>query len=528
MVSLNNKYLKNIWPKYQKQILVLVGALVLAGVVYSARAAGPLVSFEAESGSRSGNVLIKSDSAASGGSYAEFSAGTPPPPTGGCTGTAINPGDSWQSKSNAGSEGTTFCIKAGVHRMQTVNAKSNQKFIGEAGAVMSGAKVLTGWTQSGSNWYVGGQTQGSSASGLPCRDGEPRCGHPEDLFVDNKRLTHVASLGDLGAGKWYFDYGADRIYIRDNPSGKTVETSVLPVALNGGPSGVHVKNLVIEKYATPNQNAAVGGTGGTQNWLIENNEIRYNHAVGVRGSTGAVVRGNDIHHNGMLGAAGGANHLYENNKSHHNALAGWGGFTGGYSGGSKWTHANGLIVRGNHHYDNNFTGLWADGNNINVTIENNLVENSQQHGIFYEIGHKAIIRNNISRNNGWGGGYWADRAGILMNTSQDVEIYGNTVENNYNGIAVIGRDRSASNTTYGPYVNRNNKIYNNTITMTNGYTGSLGTNTEWNTIKFYNNTYKLKGGSGYFRFNNIPQSSIYNWDQWRNLGQDTGSSYTTF
>ena len=75
-----------------------------------------------------------------------------PPPTGGSggegdssggsttpvTGTVISVGQSIQSAVNANPEGTTFVIKAGVHRRQSVKPKSRMTFIGEPGAVLDG------------------------------------------------------------------------------------------------------------------------------------------------------------------------------------------------------------------------------------------------------------------------------------------------------------------------------------------------------------------------------------------------------
>ena len=59
-------------------------------------------------------------------------------PTGG---TVINPGDSIQSAVDANPEGTTFTIKAGVHRRQTVRPKAGMSFIGEPGAILDGERA---------------------------------------------------------------------------------------------------------------------------------------------------------------------------------------------------------------------------------------------------------------------------------------------------------------------------------------------------------------------------------------------------
>ena len=53
-------------------------------------------------------------------------------------GTVISVGQSIQSAVNANPEGTTFIIKAGVHRRQSVKPKSGMKFVGEPGAVLDG------------------------------------------------------------------------------------------------------------------------------------------------------------------------------------------------------------------------------------------------------------------------------------------------------------------------------------------------------------------------------------------------------
>ena len=55
----------------------------------------------------------------------------------------IKPGASIQSAVNSNPEGTPFTLKAGIHRHQTVVPKNGNTFIGEPGAIMSGARHLT-------------------------------------------------------------------------------------------------------------------------------------------------------------------------------------------------------------------------------------------------------------------------------------------------------------------------------------------------------------------------------------------------
>lgn len=54
---------------------------------------------------------------------------------------AIDPGESIQAAVNAHAEGTTFVIKAGVHRQQLIKPKNGMSFLGEPGAVLDGENV---------------------------------------------------------------------------------------------------------------------------------------------------------------------------------------------------------------------------------------------------------------------------------------------------------------------------------------------------------------------------------------------------
>jgi hypothetical protein len=143
----------------------------------------------------------------------------------------VLPGQNIQNIVNSVPEGAVIAIAAGIHRLHKITPKANQTFVGEPGAILSGATVLTGWVQDGSRWYVGGQTQEGTVTPATmggfkvCQTASPRCGYPEDVFMDNTLKKHVATLGEVAAGTWFFDYASDRIYVGDNPGGRLVETS---------------------------------------------------------------------------------------------------------------------------------------------------------------------------------------------------------------------------------------------------------------------------------------------------------------
>ncbi|MDH3605574.1 MAG: right-handed parallel beta-helix repeat-containing protein [Acidimicrobiia bacterium] len=432
----------------------------------------------------------------------------------------IAPGTSIQSVVDQNGGSATFLIGAGVHREQSVKPKSGQTFIGESGAVMSGARLLEGWQRDGNLWFVGGQGQSGRLHG-DCVSGAPRCNYPEELFVNDARMKHVSSKGSVAAGSWFFDYGSDRIYIGQDPAGKRIETSVTESAFTGQVSNVTITGLVIEKYASPAQVGAIdtranpsGNTNGSD-WFIANNEVRNNHGVGIKSTNGSRVVGNYVHHNGQLGLGGdGPGMLIENNEISYNNASGYAyGWEGG---GTKWSKSTDLVVRNNYSHHNVGPGLWTDIDNMNTLYEGNRVTNNVGIGIFHEISYKAVIRNNYIEGNGAGHSAWLWGAGIVVAASPDVEIYGNEVINNADGIAGIQQNRSDAPASFGPQIVANLYVHDNKITMSEGHTGlvqDVGDNAVFTSRnnRFENNEYTLNGSDRRFEWNN-GERSLQEWN----------------
>lgn len=406
----------------------------------------------------------------------------------------INVGDNWQTVVNANPAGTTYLIAAGTHRLQTVSPKTGDKFMGQTGAIMSGARLLTSFTLSGSRWYASGQTQ-EGPRRTECESGAPRCGYPEDLFINGVPLFHVGTLSAVGPGEWYFDYAADRIYLYDNPAGKKVETSVVPTAFRNTADNVTIENLIIEMHANQAQIGAINGDSRA-GWTIKNSEIRLNHGTGLRMSNSSLVENNKINTNGQLGVAGWIannsqvinNEIAYNNFAHYDAA--WEG------GGTKWVHSDGLLVKGNYSHENRGPGLWTDIGNINITYDGNRVENNfGQAGIFHEISCGAVIKNNIVKGNGKGYGtnYLSYDSGILISTSKNVEVYNNYVEvDNAHGIGMMNQDRGPEvDPKCGALVTTNNKVHDNSVYyMNNGKSGgaaSFNPASMWSGGNLFNN-----------------------------------------
>jgi hypothetical protein len=348
---------------------------------------------------------------------------------------------------------TTFCLSPGIYRINaTLTVKTGQKLIGAGDpgtVVISGAKVANATLTSG-RWVITGQrTLGkSSFSGtsnqcraIDGRDPDGMCVFRDQVFLDDVSLWQVRSLNDLSRGEFFWNYSTNKIYLADDPTGRALEVSRVGGRAIMGGFGVMIQNLVVEKFGTT---VGLGALSANRNWTILDSELRLNHGAGVHVAAGNVLRGTSIHHNGQLGIHGGqpscsaaSGIVVEDNEIAFNNAAGYNWSREG--GASKWTNTAGLIVRNNLVHHNYGMGLWTDGANANVLVEGNVVEDNAGSGIDHELGQAAIIRDNQVRRNGFAHSIQGDAfgAGIFIDQSRDVEIYGNVVEDNAAGIAAV-------------------------------------------------------------------------------------------
>jgi len=444
-----------------------------------------------------------------------------------CDGVAISNVSSLRTGIADHPPGTTFCIKAGEYRVRKpLIPKSDDTFIGAPGAVLNGSKRLHKFVHSNGSWVALKQRQKHYDPRGVCNPLRYKgCQYGDDVFFDNKPLRRVMRLSALKPGRFYFDYATNKIYIADNPHGHKVEAAVGSMAFKGqltAAQDVVIRGLVVEKFATTGINAA-------KTWVIDGNEVRLNHGIGIHG--GKVVRGNFVHDNGQIGMVGntanGVDLLYEDNEIAFNNYA---HFKNGWeAGGAKWLEERGLVVRRNYVHDNKGPGLWTDTDNVEVTYESNRVEDNTGAGIFHEASSDAVIRDNTVSGNGFKWKSWLSGAGILISSSENVQVYGNIVSGNADGIAITHTARR-SGTSHGP---SNVDVHDNTITMEVGATGMATQGSVFFTSRnnhFENNTYFLGCGDTHFAWLD-PQDGV-GWayitrSQWTAAGNDTTGTFTS-
>ena len=260
-------------------------------------------------------------------------------------------------------------------------------------------------------------------------------------------------------------------------------------AFNGTAPNVTVKNIEILNYTNAHQRGAVD-TPDSSGWLVENNNIHNNNGAGVAlDGDNHIIRRNYIHHQRQIGikVRDGRGSLVEGNEiAYNNWLKevkwGW------EAGGTKFARNEDLTIRNNFSHHNHGPGLWTDISNNNVLYEGNRVEDNFAAGIFHEISYKATIRNNTIKRNGFGQTGWLWGGGILLASSKDIEVYGNTLVGNYNGIGITQQPRGSG--TYGTYKANNINVYDNNVS--GGKSGAVTNYSDtsiFNTTKFYRNKY---------------------------------------
>ncbi|QCX73830.1 hypothetical protein C9F11_00635 [Streptomyces sp. YIM 121038] len=231
-------------------------------------------------------------------------------------------------------------------------------------------------------------------------------------------------------------------------------------AFSGKARDVTIRHLTVERFVAPN-NEGVVNHDMADGWVIEHAKIQYNSGAGLMAGARQRVRASCLRGNGQYGmnaykTGDSIQHLVvEGNEVVGNNTDDWERRKPGCgcTGGIKFWAVNGADIRGNWVHDNRGAGLWADNNNNDFRIENNVLEANDGAALMYETSYNAVIRNNTIRRNNWVEGrkyaqrdddfpyatiYVSEAGGeprIKARTNK-IEIYRNVLENNWSGITL--------------------------------------------------------------------------------------------
>jgi parallel beta-helix repeat protein len=224
-------------------------------------------------------------------------------------------------------------------------------------------------------------------------------------------------------------------------------------AFSGRATNVTLDSITVQQYATGRQGGAIHPDRSASGWVVRNVTAVRNHWAGLMAADGMKILGGHYNDNDQLGIGNNAAsaivldgldsdlstfdgpELARNHSLHESCD--W------ESGGIKWAIGR-ITIRNAHVHDNACRGLWADINAHDALIEYNLIENNRHEGIYYEISQDAVIRNNHIYGNGNGGRGWYWAGGITVASSFNVQVYGNRLSGNYNGITGTQQTRADS------------------------------------------------------------------------------------
>jgi hypothetical protein len=454
--------------------------------------------------------------------------------------------DDLQAKISANPAGTTFCLQAGTHRPASVDGYvplAGDTFLGvDDKAIVSGSKVLSGFTASGSDYVATGFLPSAPSDNRGnCRSDHPLCEQSQDVYLDGVRLENVASRTALAAGKVFLDYPNNKIYVRDNPTGRTVEQAWATRLFGGSATNVKIKNLTIQMTAGRAQTGVIDpGAGGT-GWVVDHNDLRFNHGYGVGpGSTGGLtVTANHVHHNGQSGTGGnGAGNLIDSNEVDHNNTAGYDDL---WEAGNKFGQASNFTITNNYYHDDFGPGIWCDIDCGSGVISGNYVAHEWGQGIFYEISCGPVsIHDNILIGN--------SVAAINASASKNVDIFNNQTYTdpsyvhplakaaipNQRGIWHLQQSRGTG-ALCGERVLANVKTHDNSVELNASvdYGGKVGVWTDTQRTDIYTSLGNSFAGNNYHQSAASPDwqwnvcgtyTCSLSFPQWQAAGQDVSGS----
>jgi parallel beta-helix repeat protein len=354
--------------------------------------------------------------------------------------------------------GTYRNIKANINRKLTLQAYPHEK------PWLKGSIEVHGWVKEGRIWRKDGWNYSfpdqKVKKGIDRK--YPLAGHRDMVYINGVSLKQVASKAKVVRGTFYVDAANNRLYIRDNPAGKTVEATALTHAFDMLKSGssTTVRGLGFAHYA--DRGIEVKAPRVT----LENNTFVWNGVDGARFlelATDGIVRGNTFSYNGRQGFGGRGAHriLLEGNKISYNNVE---HFAQQWkAAGVKFGSTNGIIWRNNVVEHNFATGMWIDESVTNATIVRNTVRNNASIGIQLELSHKVIVAANVVYNN---------PMGIMVADTSSAGVYNNTLSMNDTHIIVKDSPRKNTKTAAAAkgiaWISRDNVFKNNILSNTKG------------------------------------------------------------
>jgi parallel beta-helix repeat protein len=206
----------------------------------------------------------------------------------------------------------------------------------------------------------------------------------------------------------------EEITFRHAANGPQAEEAALRVS--GGVDGFKLKaSRLFEAHGT-----LLGIVAGTGHRVLDSELARAGQqGFGFAGTSDTEMIGTTIHNNNM--------DMFDPN---------W------EAGAGKASRVRGLTLSDNVVDQNAGPGLWCDIDCQSVKIVGNRIDHNEGAGILFEISSEATIGGNVVSECGWGNTSWGWGGGIVVSSSRSVDVTGNTLAWNADGISVISQARA--------------------------------------------------------------------------------------
>jgi len=248
-------------------------------------------------------------------------------------------------------------------------------------------------------------------------------------------------LDDMEPDSFYYDIAGKKLYVwlsGGNPNQATMEAAVRPFLFwvrglkfikVSGFKMMHTNTSAIINWNAVNINGA--------NHIMENVEVLWSDfaGCGVSGENNTLINCR-FNHCGCTGlGSSGWGHRFINCETSYNNYRYWS--AGWHAGGVKIIPRAHDIVMSGHVAAHNYKspGIWFDGSNSNVTIQNCITHHNGGPGIMYEISERATIKNNLCYEN-------AGRGIYLSSASYCAVLHNTCYRNGMSGIVVTGYKRT--------------------------------------------------------------------------------------
>ena len=340
-------------------------------------------------------------------------------------------------------------IAAGVYREAvTIAGLSTTKSLTLEGSgpntILTGADDWSsGWTLQGDGSYVHAWPHRWGVKPVPTGweeywnwDGKgpirDRLRRSEMVYINGSPLAGVLTLAEVAtAGTFYVNETTSLLHVRP-PAGVSLAGSLVEVGIRLMPLTINGRNNVtLRNFALLRNRGAVQDSAfqaaNLQNLTLDGLTVRWMGYGGMGSAyiTGLQIRNSIFSDNGVTGIAGIGNNnlLFEDSEVARNNWRGWPNEHKGFDTVLKWSESRDVVMRRSRFTDNWGHGLWFDGDNQRVLVEQVFSARNGGRGISLELnGGPITVQDSKFCENGM--------VGISNARSNNVSLLFNQIFNN--------------------------------------------------------------------------------------------------